>query len=154
MPSKESSNSRQTLVKCFPVHSHHPSSRPKTSPPISPGVHIPQTQLSVVHPPVAEKNITLTRTDSAYLNTVKVTTPKISSKITNISSPEVTIQHFHTITQSLLFITHTLHTLLKSSEIEDTSLSNSPQPTPQTPHHSNPHHNNPTTHFHTTCLTK
>lgn len=121
MPSKESSNSRQIHVKCFPVHSHHPSSRPKTSPPKSPCVHIPQTQLSVVHPPVAEKNITFTRTDFVYLNTVKVTMPKILSKITNISSPEVTIQHFHTITQSPLFITHALHTLLKSSEIEDTS---------------------------------
>jgi hypothetical protein len=122
VPSKVSSNSRQTIVKCFPVHLHHPSSRPKMSPPISPGVQTPRVKLSVVHPPVAEKNITLTSmTDFVYLNTVKVTMPKISSKITKISSPEVTIQLFHTITQSPLFITHTLHTLLKSSDIEDTS---------------------------------
>ena len=161
-PVTTASISRQNQI-CFPVHSHHPSSHPKTSPKISPGGHTPQTELFVVLMHAAEKNITPTiMTDFAYLKTDKVITPKISSKTTNISSQEVTIQLFHTITQSLLFITNTLHALLKSSEIEDTSLSNSPQPMsrtqPQTshsnPHHNNPHHSNPTTHFHATCLTK
>ena len=166
---KVSSKSHQ-FQTCFPVYSHHPSSHPKTPPKISPGGHTPQTEPFVVHPPVVEKNITPTNmTDFAYLKMDKVTTPKISSKTTNISSPEVTIQHFHTTTQSLLFITHTLHTLLKSSYVEDTSLSNSPQPQPQPQtqtqrqpqtqtqtqtQRQNPHHNNPTTHFHATCLTK
>ena len=162
-PVTTSSKSHQ-FQTCFPVYSHHPSSHPKTPPKISPGGHTPQTEPFVVRPPVVEKNITPTSmTDFAYLKMDKVTTPKISSKTTNISSPEVTIQHFHTTTQSPLFITHILHTLLKSSYVEDTSLSNSPQPQTQTqrqnphhinPHHINPHHNNTTTHFHATCLTK
>lgn len=127
MPSKLSSNSRQTLVKCFPVHLRRPSSRPKISPKISPNAHTPQTNLFVALQPPAANIFTPTNTpDFAYLPKVTATMPKISPKITSISSPEVIMRFFHTIAQSPRFITHTPHVPWNISETNYASFSNSP----------------------------
>lgn len=151
-----SSISRQNQT-CFPVHSHHPSNRPKMSPKISLAGHSPQTKLFVVpQPPVANIFTPTNMPDFAYLPTVTATMPKISPRTTSISWPEVIARFFHTTSQSLHFITHTSRALWNISETNYTSLLDSLllQSRHQNPHQNPLHLRNPTTHFRATCLTK